>query len=75
MHIAYNANTKNIRMEIIEMTKCREGLDDFGVCYKNGVIFYTFHDALPSSKLAPSWANSLKLRNFWDLGHAPSFQH
>jgi len=26
-------------------------------------------------KLAPSWANSLKLRNFWDSGHAPSFQH
>jgi len=26
-------------------------------------------------KLTPSWANSLKLRNFWDSGHALSFQH
>jgi len=32
-------------------------------------------DALPSPKLAPSWANSFKLRNFWDSRHAPSFQH
>lgn len=34
MHIAYNANTKSIRVENIEMTKCREGLENFGVCYK-----------------------------------------
>jgi hypothetical protein len=46
MHIAYNANTKNIKMEKIEMTKCREGLEDFGVCYKNGVIFYIFQTFL-----------------------------
>jgi len=46
MHIAYNANTKSIRMEKIEMTKCREGLEDFGVCYKNGIIFYTFQTFL-----------------------------
>jgi hypothetical protein len=46
MHIAYNANTKSIIMEKIEMTKCREGLEDFGVCYKNGIIFYTFQTFL-----------------------------
>ncbi len=29
-------------------------------------------DAFPSPKLAPSWAKSLKLQNFWDSGHAPT---
>jgi hypothetical protein len=46
MHIAYNANTKSIRVENIEMTKCREGLENLGVCYKKGVIFYSFQTFL-----------------------------
>ncbi len=32
-------------------------------------------DAFPSPKLAPSWVKSLKLQNFSDSGHDPSFQH
>jgi len=31
------------------------------------------YDALSNPKLAPSWAKSLKLRNFWDSEHTPSF--
>jgi len=36
------------------------------------ILLMTINDALPSPKLTPSWAKSLKLRNFWDLSMLPA---